>query len=182
MNTDQSLQHATYSAVVERPPLRKRIWKKVIDRVLTPLVRFLYRSRLKRLVGGTMVVLTHTGRKSGKIRKTVLYAQHYDPKSRELRLVAAFGVTDWFLNISRQPARLVEVGDVQYVPEQEILTPNEIAELERRFRRKHPLVARVQAWLMDWPWHCSDEEFAAYATPEAIRTRSYGFGAWAEAG
>ena len=149
--------------VQAKPLLRRRIWKNIIDRVLTPLIHFLYRSRFKRLLSKTMVVLTHIGRKTGKIRKTVLYVKKYDPPSRELMLVSAFGVTDWFLNISKQPALLVEIGDVQYVPQQKILTADEIAELERCFRQKHPIVARVQAWLMGWPWKCSDDEFLAFA-------------------
>lgn len=110
-----------------------------------------------------MVVLTHTGRKTGKTRKTVLYAKNYDPISKELMLVSAFGVTDWFLNICKQPAVLVEVGDVKYIPAQKILTVDEIANLERRFRQQHPVIARVQAWLMGWPWRCSDDEFLAFA-------------------
>lgn len=131
----------------------------MLDHILTPFIRYLYGSRLKRLIGDTMVVLTHTGRKTGKIRKTVLYAQHYNPLSKELILIAAFGITDWFLNISKEPALLVEVGGVRYVPEQKILTVGEIAEVERRFRQKHPLVARVQAWLMDWPWRFQMKSF-----------------------
>lgn len=158
------LSDSSLSRVPEKPLLRRRIWKKIIDRVLTPVIQFLYRSRFKHLVGGTMVVLTHTGRKTGKIRRTVLYAKSYDPKSKVLMLVSAFGVTDWFLNVSKQPAVLVEIGDVQYVPEQKILTADEIADLERCFRQKHPVVARAQAWLMGWPWKCSDDEFLAFAT------------------
>jgi deazaflavin-dependent oxidoreductase (nitroreductase family) len=149
--------------VQEKPLLRRRIWKKIIDHILTPGVKFLYGSRLRRVIGGTMVLLTHVGRKTGKVRKTVLYAKNYDPTSREVMLVSAFGVTDWFLNISKQPALLVEIGDVQYAPKQKILTANEIADLERCFRRKHPVVARAQAWLMGWPWKCSDAEFLAFA-------------------
>lgn len=157
------ISHPLQSRLQEKPLLRRRIWKKIIDRILTPIVQFLYRSQLKRVIGGTMVVLTHAGRKTGKIRKTVLYAKNYDPQSKALMLVSAFGVTDWFLNISKQPALLVQVGDVKYVPEQKILTVGEIADLERCFRRKHPVVARAQAWLMGWPWHCSEDEFLAFA-------------------
>lgn len=147
----------------EKPLLRRRLWKRIIDRFLTPVIQLLYRSRFKHLIGGTMVVLTHTGRKTGKIRKTVLYAKSYDPKSKVLMLVSAFGVTDWFLNISKQPALLVQIGDMRYVPEQKILRADEIADLERCFRQKHPVVARAQAWLMGWPWKCSDVEFLAFA-------------------
>jgi hypothetical protein len=45
-----------------------------------------------------------------------------------------------------------------------ILTADENASLERSFRQKHPVVARAQAWLMGWPWKCSDDEFLAFAT------------------
>lgn len=163
-NTDtNSISSSTLEFVRETPLLRRRIWKRIIDRILTPLVRFLYRSRFKRFVGGTMVVLTHTGRKTGKIRKTVLYAKNFNPISKELKLISAFGVTDWFLNISEQPALLVEIGDVRYIPEQRILTAGDIVEIERCFRQKHPVVARAQAWLMGWPWQCSDDEFLEFA-------------------
>lgn len=157
-------QNWEVGAAGARPPLRLRLWKKTIDLVLTPLVQRLYRSGLRRWIGGTMVVLTHAGRKTGKIRKTVLYVQDYDLVSKKVQLVAAFGVTDWFLNISKQPALLVEIGDVRYVPEQKILSAHEIAALERAFRDRHPLVARVQAWLMGWPWKASDEEFMTFAS------------------
>jgi deazaflavin-dependent oxidoreductase (nitroreductase family) len=116
------------------------------------------------LLLGLMVVLTHTGRKTGEIRKTVLYAKSYDPKSKVLMFVSAFGVTDWFLNIIKKPASLIEIGDLNYVPEQKILTADEIASLELSFRRTHPVVARAQARLMGWPWKCSDDEFLAFAT------------------
>jgi deazaflavin-dependent oxidoreductase (nitroreductase family) len=157
-------QYSKLGTAGTRHLLRRRLWKKTIDIVLTPLVQCLYRTGLKRWIGGAMVVLTHVGRKSGKVRKTVLHVQDYNPTSKEVQLVAAFGITDWFLNISKRPALLVEIGNVRYVPEQKILTVHEIAALERAFREKHPLVAKVQAWLMGWPWKASDEEFMAFAS------------------
>ncbi len=148
----------------EQTLLRRRIWKKIIDKIMTPFIRLLYRSGLQQLTGGMMVVVTHVGRKTGKIRKTVLYAQHFNPQTRELKLVAAFGVTDWFLNVRANPALLIEAGPETYEPEQRIMTLEEIASLERNFRQKHPIIARIQAWLMGWPWRCSEEEFLVYAS------------------
>ena len=116
------------------------------------------------LLLGLIAVLTHTDRKTGKTRKAVLYAKSYDPKSKVLMLVSAFGVTDWFLNIIKKPASLIEIGDLSYIPKQKILTVDEIASLEPSFRRTHSVVARAQAWLMGWPWKCSDDEFLAFAT------------------
>lgn len=50
-----------------------------------------------------------------------------------------------------------------FKPDQRLLSIEEIAELERRFRRRHPIVARSQCWLMDWPWRCSEDEFLEWA-------------------
>ncbi len=36
----------------QKTPLRRRLWKKFIDAVMTPMIRFLYRHRLQKLVGG----------------------------------------------------------------------------------------------------------------------------------
>ncbi len=161
--TKDSILPSGAPAAKEQPLLRRRIWKKVIDKVMSPTIRFLYRTGLQNLTGGKMAVVTHKGRKTGKIRKTVLFAQYFNPKTYELKLIAAFGVTDWFLNVRSSPALQIEVGPIAYEPEQRILTVAEIADLERDFRRKYPLVARVQAWLMGWPWRCSEEAFLAYA-------------------
>ncbi len=147
----------------QKTPLRRRLWKKFIDAVMTPVIRFLYRHRLQKLVGGLMIVLTHTGRKSGKVRKTVLFAKKYDPATRQLWLVSAFGVTDWYRNICVQPALRVEIGGVEYVPNQRILTAEEVVELEREFRSKFPVVARAQAWLMCWKWRLNEVEFLEHA-------------------
>lgn len=50
------MSHPSLSQLQEKPLLRRRIWKKIIDRVLTPVVQLLYRSRFKHVIGGTMVV------------------------------------------------------------------------------------------------------------------------------
>lgn len=144
-------------------PLRRKLWKKFIDKVMTPVIRFLYQHHLQKLIGGLMIVLTHTGRKSGKVHRTVLFAKKYDPATRRLWLVSAFGMTDWYRNICSKPALRVEIGGVEYVPDQRILTVDEVANLEREFRRNYPLVARCQAWLMCWKWKMSDAEFLEHA-------------------
>jgi deazaflavin-dependent oxidoreductase (nitroreductase family) len=138
------------------------IWFKIIDKVLTPIVRLLYRLRLGGWV--PMAILTHVGRRTGKVRQTFLYMQCYDPVSHEVTLVSAFGLTDWYKNICAAPAQLVTVGNVSFIPQQRLMDTEEIAAIERQFRRQHPIVARIQAWLMDWPWRCTEEEFMHYAS------------------
>jgi deazaflavin-dependent oxidoreductase (nitroreductase family) len=123
----------------------------------------LYRLRLGWLTDHWLMIITHIGRRSGKIRRTIVYVQYYNPQTREAMVIAAWGVTDWYRNICARPALAIEIGKEQYVPTQRILEAEEIAELERAFRRQHPVVARAQCWLMNWPWQCSDAEFLAYA-------------------
>jgi deazaflavin-dependent oxidoreductase (nitroreductase family) len=131
---------------------------------MTPVVMLLYRlGILGRLADHWLTVVTHVGRKSGKVRKTVLYVQDYDPQTREVKVVAAWGESDWFKNVHATPALEVEIGGERYAPEQRLLEAEEIAELERQFRHRNPLVARVQCRLMGWPWRASEEEFLEYA-------------------
>ena len=138
-------------------------WQQFVRFAMTPVVMLLYRlGLLGRLMDHWLMLVTHVGRKSGKVRKTVLYVQGYDPQTREVRVVSAWGESDWFKNVRKSPALQIEIGRERYEPEQRFLEAEEIAELERRFRRRNPLVARVQCWLMGWPWRASDEEFLRY--------------------
>lgn len=144
------------------PKLQTRLWKWFVG-TWRPFLLFLFRLRLGWLTDHWLMAITHVGRRSGHVYQTLVYVQHYDPQRREATVVSAFGVTDWYRNVHATPALQVKIGLERYAPEQRILEPEEIAELERQFRRRHPLVARIQAWLMNWPWECSDEEFLRYA-------------------
>ncbi|HSF81868.1 MAG TPA: nitroreductase family deazaflavin-dependent oxidoreductase [Anaerolineales bacterium] len=61
---------------------------------------WLYRLRLGWLLGERFLLLTHTGRKSGLPRQTVLEVIRHDPATNTYFVAAAWGdKSDWFRNI-----------------------------------------------------------------------------------
>jgi deazaflavin-dependent oxidoreductase (nitroreductase family) len=133
------------------------LWKRFVARAGRAL-QLLWRYRLGWLAGHSMLVLTHVGRRSGKQHRTVLYVQRYDRKTREATVVSVWGESQWLRNIRAQPAVTIEIGTQRYTPEQRFLSTDEVFEIEKRFRRRHRIVAWGQAKLMGWPWPASDQE------------------------
>ena len=76
------------------------------------------------VLGYRVAQITHRGRKSGRIRRTILEVLHYDPKTHEVLVVSGWeGKTDWYRNIQHEPALEVRLGRVHYRPDQEFLSP-----------------------------------------------------------
>ncbi|MGE5139028.1 MAG: nitroreductase family deazaflavin-dependent oxidoreductase [Rudaea sp.] len=99
---------------------------------------YLYRLRLGWLFGHQALLLTHRGRKSGRIYRTVLGTVRYDPQTRGCIVVSGYGPhADWYRNIQAQPALEVEIGRERYVPRQRFLPDDEtVAELLAYERRQ----------------------------------------------
>ncbi|HEX5503647.1 MAG TPA: nitroreductase family deazaflavin-dependent oxidoreductase [Thermomicrobiales bacterium] len=120
----------------------------LVRRILK-LPALLYRWRLGWLLGHRFLALTHRGRKSGLLRRTVLEVVHYDPATRESVVVSGLGgAADWYRNIQAQPALAVQTGRRRYPPRQRFLTPEEAAAVAAEFARRHPLEARVALWAL----------------------------------
>src|SRR6266511_3711376 len=84
--------------IAERFPVRGRL------RALLRLPIWLYRLRLGWLLGERGLMLTHIGRKSGQLRRTVLEVGGYDPTSDTYTIVAGWGErSDWVRNIQQRP-------------------------------------------------------------------------------
>lgn len=98
------------------------------------------------------------GRRSGTTYRTVLYVQRYEPGTSKVTVVSVWGESDWYRNIRKTPARLIQVGRRSFVPEQEFLSTDDIVAIEKEFRREHRWIARGQALLMHWPWPATDEQ------------------------
>jgi len=114
-----------------------------IYRWLANAPRWFYRLGLGWLLGQRLVQITHRGRKSGVLRRTVLEVLHYDPQTREVLVVSGWeGKTDWYRNIEREPALEVRIGRVHYRPVQEFLSPEETARLILTLFRQHPREVR----------------------------------------
>jgi deazaflavin-dependent oxidoreductase (nitroreductase family) len=136
---------------------RSGLWKRFVGGAGRGL-QLLWRYRLGWLTGHSLLVLTHRGRRTGRERRTVLYVQRYDRETREATVLSVWGDSQWLRNIRASPALGVEIGLQRYRPVQRFLTEDEIFEIEKRFRRRHRIVAWGQARLMRWPWPATDEE------------------------
>jgi deazaflavin-dependent oxidoreductase (nitroreductase family) len=105
---------------------------------------WLYQCGLGWLLGYRLMQITHRGRKSGKLRRTVLEVLHYDPQTREILVVSGWeGKTDWYRNIQQEPALEVRISRVQYRPDQAFLSSEETAQLILTLFRQRPREARL---------------------------------------
>jgi deazaflavin-dependent oxidoreductase (nitroreductase family) len=87
---------------------------------------FLYSIGLGRLFGRRFMLLTHEGRRSQKLRKTVLEVIRYDPDTRESLVISAYGEdADWYRNIRRKEAIQVCTGGECFAPMQRFLSGEE---------------------------------------------------------
>lgn len=123
----------------------------------------LYRLRLGWLLGKRFMQLTHTGRRSGKVRRTILAVLRFDEKTREIYAISAWKGSDWYYNIRSSPALQVEIGSVRYVPVQRTLSPEEITATFVEYRKRHPIFSRIICRIPGWKWDSSYEEFLALA-------------------
>jgi len=113
------------------------------------LPRWFYRLGLGWMLGHRMAQITHRGRKSGQIRRTILEVLHYDPQTQEVLVVSGWeGKTDWYRNIEREPALELRTGRVAYRPVQEFLPPEETARLVLTLFRQHPREVRWMGSLL----------------------------------
>ncbi|HLH26365.1 MAG TPA: nitroreductase family deazaflavin-dependent oxidoreductase [Chloroflexota bacterium] len=133
-------------------------------RLVLRLPIWLYRLRLGWLLGHRFLLLTHRGRKTGRVRRTVLEVVHYDPATRESIVAAAWqNRADWYRNIQARPALRVQTAGVRYTPAQQFLTPDERYAMLRGYERAHPLAAWIGARLLGIPFGRSEAALRAFA-------------------
>jgi deazaflavin-dependent oxidoreductase (nitroreductase family) len=123
----------------------------------------LYRLHLGWLLGRRFMQLTHTGRRSGKVHRTVLAVLRFDGSTREILAVSAWKGSDWYYNIQAAPALQVESGFVRYIPVQRDLSPEEIAAAIIEYRRRHPIFSWMICKIPGWKWNSSDAEWLELA-------------------
>lgn len=137
-----------------RPDRVKRGWLWWVSRWSLPL----YRLRLGWLLGHRFMLITHRGRRSGRIRQTCVMVLRFDARSGEAFVVAGSPRADWCQNIQAAPAVEAAVGSRRYRPAQRFLLAGQIAELLIWSRDHQRFRARVQSRFFHWPWPPSDED------------------------
>ncbi|HLZ70694.1 MAG TPA: nitroreductase family deazaflavin-dependent oxidoreductase [Dehalococcoidia bacterium] len=116
------------------------------------LPALLYRVHLGRLLGHRFLLLTHRGRRSGRVRHTVLEVVRYDRRSRVCIVTAGWGArAGWYRNLQAHPALAITIGREHYLPKQRFLTDAEVRATLIEYQRRHRLAARVAARLLGTP-------------------------------
>ena len=124
---------------------------------------FLYRLNLGWLLGMRFMQLTHVGRRSCKVHRTILAVLRFDEESREIYAVSAWKGSDWYHNIEASPALQVESGSIRYIPQQRTLSPEEITTAFLEYRKQHPNFSRMVCRIPGWKWDSGYEEFLELA-------------------
>lgn len=115
---------------------------------------WLYRAHLGWLLGGRFLLLTHTGRKSGKLHQTVLEVVRHDKPSNTYIIASGWGTrSDWMQNITKTPEVIIQVGNQRLSARAERLSPTQAESELRTYAQQHPEAFRRLAGLMTGqPW------------------------------
>lgn len=99
----------------------------------------LYRAGLGWLLFGRFVMVTHTGRVSGKERNVVLEVVHIDQASRRLFVASGWGKkADWYRNIKKTPRVRLTYGSHTFTALARELSTDEGYQVMRQYADKYP--------------------------------------------
>jgi deazaflavin-dependent oxidoreductase (nitroreductase family) len=133
-------------------------------RLLFAAPAWLYRLGLGRLLGHRVLLLTHRGRKSGRLYRTVLEVARYDPWTGESVVGSGWGSrADWYRNIRANPPLEVQTGRERYQPTFRELPPEETFAVVNDYVRRLPPPLRPLAYRLGLDVAGSEEERHAHA-------------------
>jgi deazaflavin-dependent oxidoreductase (nitroreductase family) len=137
--------------------------------------RWLYRLHLGCVLGHRFLLLTHRGRRSGRLYTTVLEVARYDPATRESIVVSGWGDrANWYCNVQVAPALEIETGGQPYLPTQRFLTPKEVYRELRDYLRRHRWAMPIARRLFGLRFDGSDVDCARVATLRGVAFRLAG--------
>ena len=137
-----------------RPPRGARRW-------LLRLPAAVYRAGLGWLFGRRLVLVEHTGRRSGQARKVVLEVVEHDPTGA-VTVASGFGAqSDWYRNLLAEPQTHITIGRRRYPVVAHRVDAQRGAEIMTAYARRHRTAARHVARFMGYEVDGSDANFAA---------------------
>jgi deazaflavin-dependent oxidoreductase (nitroreductase family) len=105
---------------------------------------WLYRLKLGWILGQRFLLLTHTGRKSGLPRKTVLEVVDHEDSGDVYFVASGWGErSQWFRNIQKTPQVAVQVGARSFEATAKRLAPEDAADVLARYAKRHPSAFRA---------------------------------------
>lgn len=125
-----------------RPPRRLARW-------LARLPLWLYRAGLGRLLGRRFLLLTHVGRRTGRVRAVVLEALEHDPATGRTLVASGWGErADWLRNVAVTPAVTVTIGARRFRATAVRLSPPAAEAALLRYAGRHPRAFRALVRLL----------------------------------
>jgi deazaflavin-dependent oxidoreductase (nitroreductase family) len=125
---------------------------------------YLYRLGLGQLLGHRFMLLTHRGRRSGRVYQTALEVVRYDPSLRETVVASGWGErSDWYRNLKAHPALEIRSRRERYAPEQQFLTPEEVYQEIVDYERRHPWAVRIVPSVLGFRLDGSDAARRSFA-------------------
>lgn len=110
-----------------------------------------YRLGLGWMIGNYVLLLTTTGRKTGKLRRTPL-EYIFDKEHDRYRIAAGWGgKTDWYRNLQKNPRVTVQVGRRKFEAIAEKASDEEVAQYMMYVSSRHPRMDQVWARWSDRP-------------------------------
>jgi deazaflavin-dependent oxidoreductase (nitroreductase family) len=115
-----------------------------ILRVLFRCVVALFDLGLGRIVGHRFLQLTHRGRRSSRLYRTVLEVISFEPWTGESVALSAWGErADWYRNIQTSPAVQVLTGGQRFTPEQRFVESDELYGLLQDYLSRNRVIAPI---------------------------------------
>jgi deazaflavin-dependent oxidoreductase (nitroreductase family) len=119
----------------------------IVDRRPGKALRFglrlpilLYRIKLGWLLGNRFLMLTHTGRKTGLPRQTVIEVVKYDKESNIYYVVSGWGEkSDWYQNIRKTPQVTVHVRGRKFQTNAEFIPLEKAIDIVNTYALEHPI-------------------------------------------
>jgi deazaflavin-dependent oxidoreductase (nitroreductase family) len=106
---------------------------------------------LERVLGIDWILLTTTGRRTGRPHGVMLDVVGHDPTGGAFYVQPADGrQADWVRNVAVFPEVVAQVRGRRFQARVEDVTGPEGAEVVLRFIRTHPLYARVIVWFVGY--------------------------------
>lgn len=149
--------------------IREVLPPKGVSRFFYRLPIYIYRIGLGRLMGSRFLLLEHTGRKSGKLRRNVLEVVRWDEAARMYYVVSAWGEkADWLRNVRAYPAVTITVAGSSYPAKAIPLTRDESERELLDYARRYPRAAKELSRLLGYRLDGTPENFAALAEQMTI--------------
>lgn len=113
-------------------------------RVLAKAPALLYDIGLGWVFGRRFMLLTHRGRRTGRVYRTFVEVIEYEAATGTCIVLSGWGTrSDWFRNIAGSPAVQVQLGRRAFQPQHRVLTGEEAERHFMTFRRRHWLEWRL---------------------------------------